>query len=339
MKKTNFFKLAGCILCCFIVLTLPINTMAASISLKLGHVAPPNTIYDVSANKFAERVAANTEGKAEVKVFGFSKFGNTQQHWSQVKSGAIDIFFTGASYGFMVEPEPKNFQVMMAPYVFDTQEELHTFLKTDLFRSMMDKVEAAANVKYIGYMGDRPARGLTTTNREVTTPEDLKGLKIRTGRSSLDVQVWKDWGASPTAISARELYTSLKSGLVEGQDNPILAVRDAKYYEVQKYYIYLDRIRSGLGGFMNQDNWNSLPEDVQAGILKAAGETAAYVNQYVLEQLPLAEKECEEYGMIILRPDLTPFKELAEKTARKFDGELWEQGMMDKVRAAVQTAK
>jgi hypothetical protein len=63
------------------------------------------------------------------------------------------------------------------------------------------------------------------------------------------------------------------------------------------------------------------------------------VNQYVLDQLPLAEKECEEYGMIILRPELTPFKELAEKTARKFDGELWEQGMIDKVRAAVQTAK
>lgn len=339
MEKTNFFKLAGCILCCFIVLTLPINTMAASISLKLGHVAPPNTIYDVSANKFAERVAANTEGKAEIEVFGFSQFGNTQQHWSQVKSGAIDIFFTGVSYGHMVQPEPKNFQVMGAPYLFETQKQLHKFITTDLFRSMMDEVETAGNVKYIGYMGDRPPRALTTTNKKVMTPADLKGLKIRTGRSSLDVQLWKDWGANPTPISARELYTSLKSGLVDGQDNPILAVRDAKYYEVQEYFIHLDHIRAGLGGFLNLDKWNSLPDDVKAGILKAAEETAMYVNQYVEDEVPVAAKECQENGMTILRPDLTPFKEMAEETTRKFDGDLWEKGLVEKVRAAAQATK
>jgi TRAP-type C4-dicarboxylate transport system substrate-binding protein len=239
----------------------------------------------------------------------------------------------------MIEPEPKNFTVLMTPYLFETQGDLRNFIKkSDLFRSMMEKVERAGNVKFVGPIGDRPPRALSTTNRKVETPKDLKGLKVRVSGRPI-VEVWKAWGANPTHVAAAEIYTSLKSGLVEGQDNSILAIRDAKYYEVQKYYIYLDYIRTTLGAFFNADKWNSLPEDVKAAIEKSAEETETYIRKYVGGQVPLAEKECKEKGMIILRPNLRPFMEIADKAARENDGKFWEKGLYDKLKTEIRSLR
>jgi TRAP-type C4-dicarboxylate transport system substrate-binding protein len=308
-------------------------TAAAPITLKLGHTGGPTTIYDVVSIKLAERFAANTGGKAEIKIFGNSQFGDIPQHWGQVKSGAIDIFMTEPVLCLIIEPEPKNFTIAITPYIFDSQEHYRKFVKSDLFRSMMAKVESAGNMKFVGYLGDRPPRALTTTNRRVMSPADLKGLKIRTAMLPPAVETWKEWGATPTPVAPSEMYTSLKSGLVEGQENDISYARDAKLYEVQKYFVAIDYIRSGHGAWINQKKWDSLPDDVKAAMIKSAEETVPYVNKYAEEVVALAEKEIQEKGMIVLKPDLKPFKETAEKAVPRSDGKAWEKGLYDKVRA------
>ena len=333
MKKKIFSKLVGLVICALCLMVFPMAGMAAEISFKLGHVAPPNTIYDVSANKFAERVATNTGGRVEVKVFGHSQFGTLPEHWAQVKKGAIDIFVSEPLVAFIIEPPPKNFFVLVAPYLFETQEHLHKFLSSDLFKSMMDKVEKAGNVKYLGFLGDRPPRQLTTTNTKVMTPNDLKGLKLRSPALPPFVEVWKEWGATPTPLPAKDIYTGLKSGLVVGQENTILATRDAGYYEVQKYIVCIDYIRSNLCAWMNQQRWDSLPNDLKGAIEKSATETKNYVNEYAADQERKAEKFLKEKGMIVLRPDLEPFKALAVKANLRNDGKLWEKGLYDKIKS------
>jgi TRAP-type C4-dicarboxylate transport system substrate-binding protein len=334
MQSKGFFKSASTILGILCFVMFPMVSLAAEVNLKLGHVAPSGpTTHDVSSTKFAERVAVNTGGKVEIKVFGNSQFGGLQEHWAQVKSGAIDVFVQDVSASSMVEPEPKNFHVMLAPYVFDSQEHYQKFIRSDLFKSMMAKVEKAANLKFIGYLGDRTPRGFTTTSKQAATPNELKGLKLRVPELPIFVDTYKAWGANPTPVSAKDLYTSLKSGMVEGMDQDITMTYAAKYYEIQKYFVAIDYNRSGMGCWMNAKKWEALPADLQAAFLKSGQETEAYVNKFTAQQMAEAEKGLTEAGCKIIRPDLKPWKELAEKEVLKNDGKLWEKGLYDRIKA------
>jgi len=268
----------------------------------------------------------------EIKVFGNSQFGGLQEHWAQVKTGAIDVFVQDVSAASMVEPEPKNFNVMLAPYTFDSQEHYQKFVHSDFFRTMMARVEKAGNVKFVNYLGDRTPRGFTTTNKSVMTPGDIRGLKVRVPELPIFVDTYKAWGATPTPVSAKDLYMSLKSGMVEGMDQDMTMTFAAKYYEVQKYFVAIDYNRSGMGCWINAKKWESLPKEVQAAFLKSGEETEAYVNKFTAQQMADAEKGLVEAGMKIIRPDLKPWKELAAKEVQKNDGKLWEQGLYAKIK-------
>jgi TRAP-type transport system periplasmic protein len=334
MKRENFCRWVEFTICVLSLAVLPAAGFSADITLKLGHVAPAGqTTHDVSARKFAERVTANTGGKVEVKVFGNSQFGNIPEHWAQIKAGAIDLFVEDVSSGFIVEAEPKNFLIMLSPYLFDSQDHVHKFFASNLSRSMMSKVEKAGNAKFMGYLGDRTPRGFSTSGKRAAMPDDIKGLKLRVPEVPQFVAAYKSWGANPTPVAAKDLYTALKSGMVEGLDFEMTMLYSTKYYEIQKYYIAIDYMRSGMGCWMNAKKWESLPQDIQTAILKSSEETAAFLNEFTAQDLILAEKALAKAGLEVLHPDLKAWREMAEKEVVKNDGKVWEKGLFEKVRA------
>ena len=334
MKREFFFTFIGLIVCVFCLMAFPIKGLAAEITLKLGHPAPTGpTTHDISAKKFAERVAINTQDKVEVKVFGSSQFGNIHEHWAQAKSGAIDLFVEDASAGFMVEPEPKNFIIALFPYVFESQEHVHSFYRSKLCKSMLAKIEKASNVKFIGYLGDRAPRGFSTTSKRITRPDQIKGLKLRVPPVPPFVAAYKAWGAKPTPVQAKEVYTSIKSGMVAGMDFDMATLYSTKFYEIQKYFTAINYMRSGIGCWMSGKTWQSLPNEVQVSILKSAKETEAYVNLFTAQQIAEADTGMTKAGLEIIRPNLKPWMDIAEKEVRKNEGKLWEKGLYDKLKA------
>jgi TRAP-type C4-dicarboxylate transport system substrate-binding protein len=331
MKKRHFSLLAIVVFIVFVV-SFPVVSFAADMTLRLGHVGPPGpTTHDLSAKKVAERIGVNTGGKVEVKVFGNSQFGGLHEHWGQIKTGAIDLFDQDISAASMVEPDPKNFEIMLFPYVFHSQDHFRKFVKSDLFKTMMAKVEKAANVKYIGYLGDRDPRGFTTTSKRITTPDEIKGLKLRVPEVPPFVMAYKAWGANPTPVVASEIYSSVKGGMVVGMDQSLAMTYATKIHEIQKYYVAIDWMRSGMGFWMNADKWNALPKDVQAAFLKSAQETELYINDLTAKQIVEAEEGVKKAGMEIIRPDLKPWMELTEKEILKNDGKAWEKGLYNKI--------
>ena len=249
MRRKSVKIMFGVAVGILVMASLSVSAFAAEITLRLGHMSPPGfSSHDVSAKKIAELVAANTSGKVEVKVFGNSQFGSLQEHFAQLKTGAIDLFVEDACAGFIVEPEPKNFIVTMFPYVFDSQDHVKKFYRSDLAKSMIDKVEKAADIKIIGYIGDRGPRGFSSTTKRITTPDEIKGLKLRVPAVPPFVAAYKSWGATPTPVDAKDIYTSVKSGMVEGMDMDITTLYASKFYEIQKYFIAMNYMRSGLAG-------------------------------------------------------------------------------------------
>lgn len=334
MTRKLSLKTSLLILCAVCLTLIPAAGQAADVTLKLGHIAPAGrSTHDVSAKKFAELVAANTSGKVEVKVYGHSQLGRPAEHWSQLKAGAIDLFVHDMMGLEMVEAKPKNFRILLAPYIFKSLKHYHAFLESDLLKSMMAKVEKAANIKFLGYGGDRGPRGFSTTKKKVTTPAEMKGLKLRVPPAPPFVAAYKSWGANPTPVSPKEVFSALKSGMVDGMDIDMVGTYAAKFYEIQKYYTTINWLRSGVGIWMNADKWGSLNKDLQAAMLKAAQGAEQYTSGITAKQLIDAKKGLSKAGVEIISPDLKSWMEATRKIVQDSEGKVWEKGLYDKIKA------
>ncbi len=333
MKSMRVFFMIGLALAVMSLLAFSSPTRAADMTLKLGHVAPTGVTHDISANKFAELVKNNSGGRIEVRVHGNSQFGNLQEHWAQVKTGAIDLFLQDVGAGFMVEQPPKNFVITLFPYLFDSQEHFHKFCKSDLFKEMMSKVEGEAGVKYLGYVGDRAPRGFSTTNREVTTLAQIEGLKIRVPEVPAFIAAYKAWNTNPTPIQAKDMYTALKSGMVDGMDQDLVSFYLGKLHEIQKYFVALNYMRSGLGIWMNGKKWSALSEKDQAVLLKAAQETGIHINKHTDQELAEVAQKLSQAGVKMIEPDHGPWEKAVQPIFDEFEGKMWQPGLYEKIKS------
>lgn len=302
---------------------------AAEVKLRLGHVAPPGSLYDRVSTSFAEKVKANSGGTVEVEILGNGVLGAQPQLLSQVRTGVLDFYVIDTS-GVSMAKEARDLQVMLAPYLFRDQAHFRKYIASPVFEDMMGKAGKEIGIKHVGLLTDNFPRALSTGNKPVRTVADLKGLKIRVPELPAFVAVWKAWGASPTPVKATDLFQSLQSGLVNGQENGINVMIELSLPEVQKYYIPIDYVRSGLSLFASQLSLNKLTPQQQGWIAKAA----AAVDEESKTAYPKYEAELYDKAKLnslqIIAPDLAGFQAAAAEELR--DGKFWPPELLQRIR-------
>jgi tripartite ATP-independent transporter DctP family solute receptor len=313
-------------------LTLGLSMAAhAQQTLRMAFVAPP-PVWGPIADRFAQEVAQRTNGEIKVQSFGGGQLGSLPQNYAGLRTGQIDMMLADSGT-LAIAKSGKDFNALFAPYVFRDHAHFRSFMQSPAFRDMLAPVEKEAGFKYVGYVSDRAPRQLTTASRKVMSPVDMKGLKIRVPETPTILEVMKAWGASPTPIPAAELYLAMKQGLVDGQDNGFDAIAGAKYYEVQKYAMKLDYVQSGLVVLIAADKWARLNPAQQKAMTDAAAETEKWASKTTWEAADRSLDTLRKAGMEIVEPDLAPFKKIAEEVNRKFDGDLWQAGTLQKIQA------
>jgi tripartite ATP-independent transporter DctP family solute receptor len=120
-------------------------------------------------------------------------------------------------------------------------------------------------------------RHITNNKRAVNSPNDLKGLKQRVVEHRIYMATMKALGATAVPIPYGELYTALKTGVVDGQDNPLINIFTAKFFEVQKYLTLSGHVYSNNVVFASKAWFDKLPADIQAGVREAVQEAAVLV--------------------------------------------------------------
>ncbi len=300
-------------------------------TLKLAFVAPP-PVWGPYAEKYAQEVAKLAPG-LEIQAFGGGQLGPLQKNFAEMNMGKLDLMLCDS--GVIAMPKGgKHFNVIFAPYAFDSQAHIRKFFVSDLFKELMAKTEKEAKIKYIGWISDRSPRLITTSKRPVVKPEDMKGLKMRVPMTPPIIETMKAWGATPIPLSAAELYMAMQQGTVDGQDNGFDAIYGAKYYEVQKYVSPINYIRSGLIILVSEATWKKLSSQERSALLGAIQPTEEWGTVRTNQMVERAKQGVVEKGMVILHPDLEAFKAIAVKTINeKLDGSLWPAGLYDKVRA------
>ena len=299
--------------------------------LKMAFVAPP-PVWGPVADCYAKEVAKISPGLT-VKMFGGGQLGNLRKNLAEIKTGRLDMILCGSAVPSLAKGGG-DMSVLYAPYVFNSQDHMRAFFKSDFYKTMIGKIEKQAGFKYLGYTSDRAPRLISTSSRKVVKPVDMKGLKLRVPLVKPISVAMQAWGASPVPLSAKELYMALKQGVVDGQDNGFDAIYGAKFYEVQKYVSPIDYVRQGLIILISRSVWDGLDPKQQKALAGAMQPTEKWCNQRNEEITAKAVKGVKDKGMVILKPDLKAFKKTAAQAINKeLDGRLWPKGLYDKIRA------
>jgi len=314
-----------------IALATAASSAQAQVPLRMAFVAP-QPVWGPIADRFAQELEQRTKGEVKVQSFGGGQLGSLPQNYAGLRTGQIDMMLADTGT-LALARNGKDFNALFAPYVFRDQPHFKSFMFSPTFREMLTSVEKDAGFVYVGYVSDRAPRQLTTSNRKVMKLEDMKGLKVRVPETPTILEVMKAWGASPTPVPASELYMAMKQGLVDGQDNGFDAIAGAKYYEVQKYAMRIDYIQSGLMVLIAADKWAKLTPAQQQAMKEAATETEKWASKMTWDVTEKSMDVLKKQGMEIVEPDLTGFRKVADEVTKRFDGEMWSKGTVQKIQA------
>lgn len=303
---------------------------AQDITMTLGHVAPPQTTYQDAAVRFQQNLSDLSGGTIGVDIVPGGALGGLGELWAQTRTNSLDLHLIDIG-AIIAMKEARPFLVLFAPYLFDDQDHFRRYVESGVFNDMMRAAEEATGVVYLGYVGDRPPRVVTTNETAVVTPADLNGLKIRTPQHPFIISTFEGWGAAATPIGAAELLISLKTGVVDGQDNGVIDFVGAGYGEANKFFAPIDYIHSGIGIWMSPQRWASLSEEQQGWVKQAAAKAGADGKAIHDQMMTDAFGKLPELGVTVTQPDMEAFRASVVPMVTGMDGKAWPEGLYEAI--------
>lgn len=262
--------------------------------MKIGSTDKPDVAMGKAMVKFKELVEEKTNGSIKVEVFPDSQLGGERDIIEGIQLGTIQGGPVGAA---VTSNFASEFNLWSLPFVFPTREDSHKILDGPLGQETMAALEDKGIVGF-GFW-ESGVRNLTNSKGEIKSPDDLKGLKIRTLENDIQLDVWTELGASPTPMAFPELFTGLQQGVVDGQENPFSVIAAANFYEVQKYLTETEHL-IGVNPFMVNKEWyESLTSEEQTALKEAEEEARAYQREEKAKEDAEFKEELIEKGMKI----------------------------------------
>lgn len=280
------------------------------------------------AEEFAKNVNQRFKGRLEVKIFPNSQLGSIAEQLEQLQKGSIQMMFVNSSYLENLEP---SFAVFDAPFVFDNEEHVRQFARSDIVQEMAKRLVQSRGIRILDASAIFGPRHLSTKSRPIRKPEDLKGLKIRVHEAQTRVDTIKAWGAEPVVTPTAEMYMALQTGLADGQESPLSWQRDNMYWEVQKYVMLTGHFVQNENIVINESFFQSLPDDLKKILKEEAIKLADKVTQGYKEANAKALDDLKAHGMVIVEDvDKQAFRKATEAMWNKWQSK-WGQGLHLKV--------
>jgi tripartite ATP-independent transporter DctP family solute receptor len=287
------------------------------ITLKAGYNTVKQYPHARAIERFVNRVAERTGENFQIQTFPSEQAGNERQMLDAIILGNLDICKTSTGVISNIVPE---FGVFDLPYVFRDLPHMMAVIKGKVGQELSAKLEARG-VKVLFWM-EQGTRSFYTTSKAIKTPEDLKGLKIRTIQSPVMFDTINALGASATPMGFGELYMALKSGVVDGAENAPDAIWYAKQHEVTKQFSATNHFRTPVMVIMNKAKFDALPAEYKEIVMETARETQDWAGSLYSRVSGELLASLRKAGMTIVEPNEEPFRKAVEpvyaKHAEKF---------------------
>ncbi len=270
IKKSIAFG-AALLLSCALVST-PVPAHAAKV-LKLAHLNsddPFDNATGAMATVFKSLVESGTNGSVEVQIFGSGQLGKDSEVLQQVKAGAVQS--TIATSGGMASVYPL-IGVLDVPFAFPNISTTYKVFDGPFGIKLADDIQAKTGLKVLGFGDSGGFFAFTNSKHPIKTPEDMKGLKIRTMGLQTHKTLVSSLGGTPVSIAWAEVYTSLQTGVADGEMNPVPIIKFAKFDEVQKYLTLTGHLFAPYPWVINQKFYDSLTKE-EKDVVNYAAQSA-----------------------------------------------------------------
>lgn len=287
------------------------------ITLRLAHVVNEKDGFHIAAEKFKELVEEKTEGKVLIELFPNATLGDERTLLEGMQMGTVDmgIITNGPVANFL--PEMAVFEL---PFLFSTPDEAYAVLDGEVGQELLGKLEDVS-LKGLAY-AERGFRNLTNSQKPVSTPADLDGLKIRVMENPVYIDTFQALGANTVPMAWTEALTALQQKTIDGQENPVNVIYSFKLSETQNYLSMTRHTYAPAIVVMSLEKFNGLSEDIQTIFKESAQEAAEYERQINADSEATQLAEIQEQGMeVILDLDTTPFKEAVKPVYEKYGEE------------------
>lgn len=213
--------------CVAIIATVTTNW--AQTTLKLGHAQSSTSAFQVGAQAMADEFFKLTNGRYKITLFPSGALGGEREMVESVQLGTLDFAVTSTGPVGNFVPETLITDI---PFLFRDYDHARKTLDGPIGHDLLAKFPAKGMVALA--WAENGFRHLTNSKRAVNTPEDMKGLKLRTMENPVHMTAFRALGASPAPMAFTELFTALQQGTVDGQENPIPVITSSKFGQVQK---------------------------------------------------------------------------------------------------------
>ncbi len=297
--------LTGCILAA--------ASAQAQTKLTLGHNAAIGNPKHEASVKFADVVNEKSGGKMVVQVAPAAQLGDDVPILTSLRSGTVDFAANSQGSISSVVPEYSAFGM---PFLFPTLQNAWTVLDGPVGEELA-RISAAKGLVVLGYW-DNGIRHVSNKVRPITTPADLKGLKIRTPPDAVTIDIMQALGAEAQQIKFSELYVALQQGVVDGQENPLMNIYSSKLYEVQKYISLTSHKYEMTPFVMSKRTYDKMSDADRKIIREAAAEATKLNRKLSLESDQQLLGELKAKGVEINSPDLAPFQAATKSVTEKW---------------------
>ncbi len=221
--------------------------------MKINISVAQNSHQGVGIDTFAREVEKRTNGRHKIQTFYSGSLGGERESIEAVQLGTQELTFTSTGPVPNFVPDAR---ILDIPFLFRDKAHARAVLDGPIGQEMLTKFEAKG-FKALAW-GENGVRHMTNSKRAVSSPDDLKGLKMRTMENPVHVAAYKGLGIVTTPMAFPEVFTALQQGTVDGQENPLSVIMAAKFEQVQKHLSLTGHVYSPAIFLMNKAAFDKL---------------------------------------------------------------------------------
>ena len=276
---------------------------AAQFDYKMGHDLPADHPLNVRSVEAAARILKATKGRVQIRLFPNSQLGGDPAMLTQLRANALEILaFPGAFLTTVPIASIEN-----VAFAFPNSGTVFKAMDGSLGGVIRDAIKGTGTW-VLDKIWQNGFRDLTTSTKPIRNVDDLAGFKIRVSPGKIRVDTFQSLGASPTPIAASELYTSLQTKIVDGQENPLLTIETLRLYEVQKFCSLSHHMWTGYWTLFSPDAWKRLSPDLQAIVARELNAGALAERRDTELQSTSIEDKLHRQGLTFNNVDVASFK-------------------------------
>lgn len=285
---------------------------AGATVLKAGHSAMNKEPYQLGLEAFGKKLKETTNGKFEVKVFPSCQLGSEKEMTEGLFLGNVDVATSATTVVTNFIPE---FIVYDLPFLFNSDEHFYKASDGAPGKFFVDAC-AKKGIRLLAIY-DAGVRHIAS-KKPVNSMKDLKGMKIRTMQSQIHIDAFNGFGAKATPMAFSEQFSALEQGVIDGVEASNTSCYNQQFYRPAPNWALVSWYRCVTAMMMSEKKFQSYPKDVQKAILEAAAYSAKVEREAYAKSESASLDAMKKAGVNITKPDVAPFKEVAQKVADKY---------------------